>query len=180
MRLGRDRPSARRAILVATAKNSRSGTGETPAKSPHRSRRQARRAVQGASARASPAGEPPTGHAPATVRAPPPRLSCSDRAQHLLGRGHRHAREPPTMPTLLRKIAIIARFTLLEALRTRLPWIAVIMAGLLFLASLFVQHIAIAETTRMQSGFLAASLRLLTVFVLSLHVAASMVREFND
>ena len=47
-------------------------------------------------------------------------------------------------------------------------------------ASLFVQHIAIAETTRMQSGFLAASLRLLTVFVLSLHVAASMVREFND
>ena len=52
--------------------------------------------------------------------------------------------------------------------------------GILFVASLFVQHIAIAETTRMQSGFLAASLRLLTVFVLSLHVAASMVREFND
>jgi len=84
------------------------------------------------------------------------------------------------MPLLLKKIAIIARFTLLEALRTRLPWIALTMAGILFVASLFVQHIAIAETTRMQSGFLAASLRLLTVFVLSLHVAASMVREFND
>jgi len=84
------------------------------------------------------------------------------------------------MPLLLKKIAIIARFTLLEALRTRLPWIALTMAGILFVASLFVQHIAIAETTRMQSGFLAASLRLLTVFALSLHVAASMVREFND
>jgi hypothetical protein len=84
------------------------------------------------------------------------------------------------MPLLLKKIGIIARFTLLEALRTRLPWIALIMAGILFVASLFVQHIAIAETARMQSGFLAASLRLATVFVLSLHVAASMVREFND
>ena len=84
------------------------------------------------------------------------------------------------MSSTLKKIAIIARFTLLEALRTRLPWIALTMAGLLFLGSLFVQHIAIAETARMQTGFLAAALRLATVFVLSLHVAASMVREFND
>jgi ABC-type transport system involved in multi-copper enzyme maturation permease subunit len=81
---------------------------------------------------------------------------------------------------VLKKIAIIARFTLLEALRTRLPWIAVVVAGVLVLASLLVQHIAIAESTRMQTGFLAASLRLATVFVLSLHIAASMVREFND
>jgi ABC-type transport system involved in multi-copper enzyme maturation permease subunit len=84
------------------------------------------------------------------------------------------------MSSTLNKIAIIARFTLLEALRTRLPWIALAIAGLLYLGSLFVQHIAIAETTRMQSGFLAAALRLATIFVLSLHVAASMVREFND
>ena len=84
------------------------------------------------------------------------------------------------MLLVLNKIAIIARFTLLEAVRTRLPWIALAMAALLFLASLFVQHIAITESARMQTGFLAASLRLTTVFVLSLHIAGSMVREFND
>jgi ABC-type transport system involved in multi-copper enzyme maturation permease subunit len=84
------------------------------------------------------------------------------------------------MSSVMKKIAIIARFTLLEALRTRLPWVALAMAGVLFLGSLFVQHIAIAETTRMQTGFLAASLRLTTMFLLSLHIAASMAREFND
>jgi ABC-type transport system involved in multi-copper enzyme maturation permease subunit len=84
------------------------------------------------------------------------------------------------MSSVLKKIAIIARFTLLEALRTRLPWVALAMAGLLYLGSLFVQHIAIAESVRMQTGFLAATLRLAMVFMLSLHVAGSMVREFND
>jgi len=84
------------------------------------------------------------------------------------------------MSRVWRKIAIIARFTLLEALRTRLAWAALAIMGLLFLGSLFVQHISITQTGRMQTGFLAAALRLASVFVLSLHVAASMVREFND
>jgi ABC-type transport system involved in multi-copper enzyme maturation permease subunit len=84
------------------------------------------------------------------------------------------------MSSLLRKVAIIARFTLLEAWRTRLPWVACGTCGVLLLASLMVQHVAIAETTRMQTGFLAAALRLACVFLLSLHVASSMVREFND
>lgn len=84
------------------------------------------------------------------------------------------------MSPVLNKIAIIARFTLLEAVRTRLAWVALAIIGLLFLGSLFVQHISITETGRMQTGFLAATLRLAAVFVLSLHVAASMVREFND
>jgi hypothetical protein len=50
----------------------------------------------------------------------------------------------------------------------------------LVLASLFVQQLAIAESTRVQTGFLAASTRIAMVFVLSLHVASSMAREFND
>ena len=79
-----------------------------------------------------------------------------------------------------RKILTIARFTLLEAVRTRLLWIVAIILMLLFMGSLFVQHIAVTETARMQTGFLAATARMAAVFVLSLHVASSMVREFND
>jgi hypothetical protein len=74
----------------------------------------------------------------------------------------------------------IARFTLLEALRTRLPWLTLVVLGGLLLASLLVQQLAITETRRLQMGFLAAGARLGTVFVLTLHVAGSMVREFND
>jgi|SRR5689334_13433325 len=84
------------------------------------------------------------------------------------------------MRKTLGKIRIIARFTLLEAWRTRLPWVALATAGLLLLASLFVQHIAVTETARMQLGFLSATLRLTTLFLLTLHVTASIVREFND
>jgi hypothetical protein len=80
----------------------------------------------------------------------------------------------------MRKIWIIARFTILEASRTRLPWVGLAVLALLFLASVFVQHISIAESTRMQLGFLAAATRVAMVFVLSLHIASSVVREFND
>ena len=81
---------------------------------------------------------------------------------------------------MLNKILTIARFTLLEAVRTRLIWMVVVILVLLFLASLFVQHISVTETLRMQTGFLAATARMAAVLVLSLHLAASMVREFND
>jgi ABC-type transport system involved in multi-copper enzyme maturation permease subunit len=78
------------------------------------------------------------------------------------------------------KVLAIARFTLLEATRTRMLWLALAAVGLLLFASLFVQELAITESTRVRAGFLAATLRFALVFVLSLHVASSMVREFND
>jgi len=84
------------------------------------------------------------------------------------------------MRPVLSKVLTIARFTLLEAFRTRLPWIVLIIFALLALGSVFVQHIAVTESDRMQIGFLAASARMAAMFVLSLHVAASMVRDFND
>ena len=84
------------------------------------------------------------------------------------------------MSPLLNKVLTIARFTLLEAVRTRLLWIVLVILALLFLASLFVQHISVTETARMQTGFLAATARMAAVLVLSLHLAGSMVREFND
>jgi ABC-type transport system involved in multi-copper enzyme maturation permease subunit len=81
---------------------------------------------------------------------------------------------------MLSKVLTISRFTLLEAVRTRLVWIVVVILALLFLGSVFVQHIAITETERMQIGFLAASTRMAAVLILSLYMAASVVREFND
>lgn len=84
------------------------------------------------------------------------------------------------MPPVLNKVLTIAGFTLLEAIRTRLLWIVLIILALLFLGSLFVQHISVTETVRMQIGFLAATARMSAVFILSLYLAGSMVREFND
>ncbi len=79
-----------------------------------------------------------------------------------------------------RQIATIARFTLLEALRTRLAWLFVIVLGLILLTAYFIQQLAITESLRLQIGFAAAAARLATAFVLSLHILTSMVREFND
>jgi ABC-type transport system involved in multi-copper enzyme maturation permease subunit len=81
---------------------------------------------------------------------------------------------------VLSKVFTIARFTLLEALRTRLLWIVLIIFALLSLGSVFVQHIAVTESDRIQVGFLAASTRIAGMLVLSLHLAGSMAREFND
>lgn len=80
-------------------------------------------------------------------------------------------------PTRLR---VIAAFTWLEALRTRLPWAAVGIAVALFAASVFVRSLALTESERVQIGFLAALLRVAAVFTTCLHVIASMLREAHD
>jgi ABC-type transport system involved in multi-copper enzyme maturation permease subunit len=78
------------------------------------------------------------------------------------------------------RIRVIAAFTWLEAVRTRLPWVVVGMALVLFAASLFVRSLALTESTRIQLGFLSATLRFATVFVVCLHVLGSMLREAQD
>ena len=84
------------------------------------------------------------------------------------------------MALTLNKILTIAFFTLLEAVRTRLLWVMAVILALLLLGSVFVQHIAVTETARMQTGFLAGAARIAAVFVLSLHIVSSVAREFND
>jgi hypothetical protein len=79
-----------------------------------------------------------------------------------------------------RQITTIARFTLIEAFRTRLLWLFVIVLALILGAAYFMQQLAITESARMQIAFTAAATRLAAVFVLSLHILTSMVREFND
>jgi ABC-type transport system involved in multi-copper enzyme maturation permease subunit len=78
------------------------------------------------------------------------------------------------------QVLTIARFTLLEAMRTRLPWLVFAAILLAFLASLFAREIAITETTRVQTALLAATLRTAAVFIIGLYVLTSMIREFND
>jgi ABC-type transport system involved in multi-copper enzyme maturation permease subunit len=79
-----------------------------------------------------------------------------------------------------RQIGTLARFTLLEALRTRLPWLFVTALAAVYGTSFLVQQLAITESARMQIVFAAAASRLVAVFVLSLYILTSVVREFND
>jgi ABC-type transport system involved in multi-copper enzyme maturation permease subunit len=78
------------------------------------------------------------------------------------------------------RIATIARYTVLEAVRTRLPLLTLACIGLLIGASFFVREIAIAESGRFQTAFYAASVRFAIVFVAALYSVASIAREFQD
>jgi ABC-type transport system involved in multi-copper enzyme maturation permease subunit len=79
-----------------------------------------------------------------------------------------------------RLIATIARYTLIEALRTRLPLLVVLAILALSALSAFGQQLAIAESARFQIGIYAAGVRLASVFIAGLYVLASMAREFDD
>jgi ABC-type transport system involved in multi-copper enzyme maturation permease subunit len=78
------------------------------------------------------------------------------------------------------RIATIARHTLLEALRTRLPVLVLATLLALLAASFFVEAIAITEGARFQAGFYAGSVRLAGVFITAMVVLVSVTREFND
>ncbi len=77
-------------------------------------------------------------------------------------------------------ISAIARFTLLEAWRTRLPLLACAVLVFVWAGSLFIHGIAITESGRIQWSFFAAAARLASVFMLALYITSSMVREFNE
>jgi len=81
---------------------------------------------------------------------------------------------------MLRHILPIARYTLLEALRNRLLWLALMLvaAGLAF--TQFLQQVTITESVQIQAALLAALLRIGAAFILAAYVVTSMVREFND
>ncbi|HKA44628.1 MAG TPA: ABC transporter permease [Burkholderiales bacterium] len=78
------------------------------------------------------------------------------------------------------RVATIARFTLLEARRTRVPALVLLTVALLVGASFFVEEITVTEGARFQAGFYAASARFAAVFIGAFYVLASIVREFDD
>lgn len=78
------------------------------------------------------------------------------------------------------RIVTIARYTLLEAMRTRLAVLVLVTLLGLVAASFFVETISITEGARFQAGFYAASMRLASVFIAAVYVLVSVTREFND
>ena len=78
------------------------------------------------------------------------------------------------------RILTIVRYTLLEAARARLLWLLLATLLAAVLASLFLREIAITESTRIQTAFLAALTRLAGVVIVCLYVTSTMIRELND
>jgi ABC-type transport system involved in multi-copper enzyme maturation permease subunit len=74
----------------------------------------------------------------------------------------------------------IARYTLLEAWRNRFLILVPVLVAALFVLSLFIKQLAITESTQIQLGFLASSLRLTAVFLIALFVLQGLARDFQD
>lgn len=77
-------------------------------------------------------------------------------------------------------IFAITRFTLLEALRNRLVWLFLFLLLVGIMLAEFMGGISITESLLVKASLLGASLRIFAVFVISLFVITSMVREIND
>lgn len=75
---------------------------------------------------------------------------------------------------------LLARSTLTEARRSGLPWLALACLALAFGLAAFLSQVAITESRALQASLAAAVLRAGAAFLLSAHVAASLVRESND
>jgi hypothetical protein len=78
------------------------------------------------------------------------------------------------------RIATIARYTLLEAARTRLPMLVLIALVAVLGASFFIEAITVTEGARFQAGFYAAGARFVAVFIAGVFVLVSITREFDD
>jgi ABC-type transport system involved in multi-copper enzyme maturation permease subunit len=76
--------------------------------------------------------------------------------------------------------ATVARYTLLEARRSGLPWLAVGCIVVALALAAFVSQVAITEGLRLQLAVAGALLRAGAVFLLAAHVVASVAREAND
>ncbi len=79
-----------------------------------------------------------------------------------------------------RNISVIARFTMIEALRTRYAPVLLIITLLAFGLAQFLSQVAITETAQLQSAIVAAALRFSAVFLVALYIVTSISREFSD
>lgn len=74
----------------------------------------------------------------------------------------------------------IAFYTVLEGLRNRLLWLLALFVIAGFALTEFIGELAITETVQFQSALLGSYFRLCGVFMVSLFVVTSMVREFDE
>jgi len=76
--------------------------------------------------------------------------------------------------------ATLARFVLLEARRSGLPWLALACIALSAGMAGFLSEVALTESRALQTAVVAAVLRACAVFLIAAHVASSTLREMND
>jgi len=76
--------------------------------------------------------------------------------------------------------ATVARYVLVEAWRSGLPWLAAACLLAALGLSGFLSQVAITEAAALQAAASAALLRGCAVFLIAAHVVASVVREAND
>lgn len=81
---------------------------------------------------------------------------------------------------MIRQTITLATYILLEAFRTRFFIIIILLLLAGFGLTVFLGQVAIIEKPAIQSSLLAAFLRLSAVYIVSLFVITSMVREFSD
>ena len=79
-----------------------------------------------------------------------------------------------------RSVWVIARFVLLEAFRSGLPWLTLACVAASVGLAAFLAHIALTETRELQAAAAAAMLRISAAFLIATHVATSVAREAND
>src|SRR5712691_1401348 len=80
------------------------------------------------------------------------------------------------MPT----VTSLAKSILLEAVRNRLLWLAVVVVLVALGLAQFLNQVAITESRAIQTALLAAMLRVAVVFIVAAFVITSMVRESSD
>lgn len=74
----------------------------------------------------------------------------------------------------------VIRLILIEAVRSRLPWLLLIVIVVSFGLSQFLGQVAIIEAREIQATLQGAFLRVTAVFIIATFVITSMVREAND
>ena len=76
--------------------------------------------------------------------------------------------------------AQLTRMIVLEALRSRLAWVALVIVGAAFGVAQFLSRVALIESDQIQAALVAALLRASGSFLVATFVITSMVREAND
>ena len=76
--------------------------------------------------------------------------------------------------------ATLARFVVLETLRSGLPWLAAASIVVAVALAAFLSGVALTETRALQLSVVAALLRAAAIFLVAAHVSASTLRELND
>ncbi len=74
----------------------------------------------------------------------------------------------------------VARYAVVEAMRSGLPWLAAACVLAVLCLAGFLSQVAITEAAALQASVSAALLRACAVFLIAAHVVASAARETND